>query len=985
MKRLILFLVITLNSMMVIAADKIAIVYPAKSTSLETLSAKEIRRYIYVRTGRMAELIRTDVVPTGYQTYIIVGTLGTNLVQSFSEKEESGKIISGLNRQEYSIVTLSTLKSKYHVIVGGDEIGTLYGAYKFIEAMGVRFYLDGDVIPDEKLDFTNIKVNEKGKPLFELRGIQPFHDFPEGPDWWNVDDYKAIIAQLPKLRMNFFGLHTYPEGGVGPEPTVWIGMKENSNDEGEVTFSYPSTYNNTFRNAWGYKPKATSNYAFGASRIFECDTFGAAVQKSLLPWPKTPLQQNQVFNQTAHLLNEAFKFAHLLGIKTCVGTEAPLIVPGLLKEELQNEGKGYRDKNVIKKIYEGMFDRIAKSSPIDYYWLWTPEGWTWNGAADSTVSKTEDDILTAYEALKESKAKFQLATCGWVLGPPKDRAEFDRILPKNIPFSCINRNVGRDPVEPQFARIGGREKWAIPWLEEDPLLTQPQFWVGRMRKDAADALKYNCNGLFGIHWRTRILGPNVAALANAAWNQDNFKAITLKNFTGVEVLGGNTEEYPATILNRNQLEQYLYKTFRGGLEGYDITLPNGYYSLTLKMVDCYYDQADKRVFDVIVQGKKVLANVDIAANVGRFNAYDRMIEKVKVDEGKLSIRFVPVKDVPNISALVIEGENYNIKINCGGDDYMDYTSDVSIQNSTRYLDASDFYLDWAAINFGKENATEIAAIFASIDGHFPTPTSWMNGPGGIKPNKNDLEVEMRKYDFVDKFQVIQPKINGAGNIDRFRYWLNTMKYFKEMAKTGCWAGALEQAVDELKQTPPAEQKSIVLQKVIPIRNELMNCYSNMMGYLLSTVTNMSELGTIMNIESHIMAPDKNILNRYDSLVQKISDMTLVKPSSEYTGEARIIVITNRTSLTNGENLYLKVILLGQHDPGKSFLHWKTLGAKEYRHIPLKHIGRNVYEVILPASDIGGNDFEYYISSQASGKMLVIPATSPTINRSVVIM
>jgi hypothetical protein len=44
-----------------------------------------------------------------------------------------------------------------------------------------------------------------------------------------------------------------------------------------------------------------------------------------------------------------------------------------------------------------------------------------------------------------------------------------------------------------------------------------------MRRDAADALKYGCTGLFGIHWRTRILGPNVSALARAAWEQAGWK------------------------------------------------------------------------------------------------------------------------------------------------------------------------------------------------------------------------------------------------------------------------------------------------------------------------------------------------------------------------------------------------------------------------------------------------------------------------------
>ena len=55
-------------------------------------------------------------------------------------------------------------------------------------------------------------LDETRKPLFELRGIQPFHDFPEGPDWWNRDGYKAVLGQLPKMGMNFFGLHTLSRG-----------------------------------------------------------------------------------------------------------------------------------------------------------------------------------------------------------------------------------------------------------------------------------------------------------------------------------------------------------------------------------------------------------------------------------------------------------------------------------------------------------------------------------------------------------------------------------------------------------------------------------------------------------------------------------------------------------------------------------------------------------------------------------------------------
>ena len=54
--------------------------------------------------------------------------------------------------------------------------------------------------------------------------LQPFHDFPEGPDWWSAEDYKAIFTQLTKMRMNFLGIHCYPEGLPYAEPTVWHGL-----------------------------------------------------------------------------------------------------------------------------------------------------------------------------------------------------------------------------------------------------------------------------------------------------------------------------------------------------------------------------------------------------------------------------------------------------------------------------------------------------------------------------------------------------------------------------------------------------------------------------------------------------------------------------------------------------------------------------------------------------------------------------------------
>ena len=52
------------------------------------------------------------------------------------------------------------------------------GAYRLAEHLGVRFYVHGDVVPDGRIPLTMPQLDEMGTPLFNRRGIQPFHDFP---------------------------------------------------------------------------------------------------------------------------------------------------------------------------------------------------------------------------------------------------------------------------------------------------------------------------------------------------------------------------------------------------------------------------------------------------------------------------------------------------------------------------------------------------------------------------------------------------------------------------------------------------------------------------------------------------------------------------------------------------------------------------------------------------------------------------------------
>ena len=480
--------------------------------SIEQLAAQEIRKYVYQRTGELLPVKEWEENGPIEGDAIIVGNHSSALIQSM------GYELPVMGGDDFILKTLDAPGGKRLLVCGGSKTGTLYAAYHLAEQIGIGFYLEGDVVPDQQVSFVFPELDILQSPLFSRRGIQPFHDFPEGPDWWDKEDYKAVFAQLPKLKMNFFGLHTYPEGSVGPEPLTWIGLSGDINPDGTVKTAYHSRHFTTQSGTWGYRPLKTSDYTHGAGKLYDRDDFGVEYMRNRTPWPD-PEDEAQLFNDVGAFLNDIFTFASKIGIQTCIGTEIPLVLPEQFIVQLQEKGLDPESPEVRQKIYEGIFTRIAKSHPLDFYWFWTPEDWTWSGNKKEDLDLTIRDFNAAIEAMKVVNPGFRLATCGWVLGPMNDRALFDNYLPKDIAFSCINRQLGWEPVDPAFLRISEREKWAIPWMEDDPALIIPQFWVGRMRRDAADAYAYGCNGYFGIHWRTRVLSMNVSSLAKAAWNQ----------------------------------------------------------------------------------------------------------------------------------------------------------------------------------------------------------------------------------------------------------------------------------------------------------------------------------------------------------------------------------------------------------------------------------------------------------------------------------
>ena len=938
------------------------------------LAGREVRRYLYLRTGGLAQIagpednIKADSV-------IVIGVKGAAHLKGYLQDKAFARRIESLGPQQYVIKTAGRVV----LIAGGDPIGALYGAYRFIEHFGVRFYLHGDVIPDKQIAWKTPEIDLTGKPLFALRGINTWGSHPFGFDQWSADDYRSTIAQLAKMRMNFIGMHCYLTHPY-TEPTVWIGTTGGFNKEGKVTGGYPARYYNTlWRGHWGpILPGKTGDYPFGAAMMFEDDAWGPDVIKGLCPTPGTPESCNKLFNRVGVQFNEAFGFAKLVGVKTCLGTEAPLkkFMPKELRNRLTAKGLEPNNPEVLTRIYKGVFERIKAAHPLDYYWIWTPEGWTWGGNSAKDMQATVEDVKIAAGALKNVGAPFKLATSGWVLGPKGDRAAFDKMIPKSIAMSAISRQIGYTPLDPAFGRITGREKWAIPWLESDDFLASPQLWVARTRKDAADALGYKCDGLMGLHWRTRIIGPNASALAQAGWDQSwNAPGSTLKKTAEPkrdEVLGGQVAKYPGQKISGTQ-EDPIYQTCRYNLAGYNLVVPNGKYRVKLKFCEPHFDAAGKRVCYVKIQDKVALRLFDIFAKVGKFAACDQAFNGVEVTDGMLRIGIVNRKSMACISGIVIEGKGFIRRINCGGPAWKGYTADPRPTRRTwkggnvpRGLPAGDFYRDWAMTSFGAEVAGKSAAIFEKVDGKVPQPLGGGCPSGSIRANAQPWDKVAGDYAFIDELAALRPAVKGPGNRERFDYWLNTFKYQQSLAKIQCMLGAFNVAIKANPKT------------ALPLYKQLLAEYAKTVRLRMNTVTTHGGMATIVNLLQHAKFRPVVI----DNPTKRLPNAT--EPSKTYKGPGRIIVTTVRTSLVAGESLTLKAIVLSEKPARGVTLNWRALDGKSFQKVPLKHIARGVYSITLGPKAIGSNDFEYYITAQANGE-LHYPPTAPKINNTVVVV
>jgi len=118
--------------------------------------------------------------------------------------------------------------------------------------------------------------------------------------------------------------------------------------------------------------------------------------------------------------------------------------------------------------------------------------------------------------------------------------------------------------------------------------------------------------------------------------------------------------YPVHINGTDN--QAMYNVERFGVFNYKIPVPNGQYTVRLHFTELFHNSVGKRVFNVDIEGARVLNNFDILTQVAKFTALQKAYI-ANVNDGELNINLTKTVDNAQLVAIeVVKGAVGTIRV-----------------------------------------------------------------------------------------------------------------------------------------------------------------------------------------------------------------------------------------------------------------------------------------------------------------------------------
>ncbi len=442
-------------------------------------------------------------------------------------------------------------------LIGATPQAVLYSVFDFLERQGAFFGLDGEVYPLEPahaLNFPSPGEPWQSQPRFSVRGLVPWPDFLNCVTIYNREDWRAYLEAMVRMRFNTLGVHVYDAESF---------LSFEYAGAGHLAFA-----DTTATNRAGYLPERTSRYGMGAADFFADEVFGSeATTQARSCWEAEEFAQK--------LWGEAFRYAQQLGIRTGVGFE-PYQIPDEIYRATPPEAhltspdpkiplpRIDPESIAARDILEARLGHLLETYPtVDYVWLWEDEGASW-ASQQSNVPLSVTPFKQAHDFLRRNAPDKRLVISGWG-GVVRHFAYFHKALPQDIVFASLSDNLGWDPVSEEYAKLEGRERWPIPWLEDDPAMWFPQFHVARFVRDMDLAENYGCQGLMGIHWRHRIMDIDAGFQSRYSWNKELTPAKFFLDFAAVQAREARAPKL-AKVLEDTDRDRLILCTWTGEIK-----------------------------------------------------------------------------------------------------------------------------------------------------------------------------------------------------------------------------------------------------------------------------------------------------------------------------------------------------------------------------------------------------------------------------------
>jgi hypothetical protein len=184
--------------------------------ALERFAARELERYL-------AKLhVSADSI-------FLIGSPATNsrVRQALGESNWPAVSNQGI------VLKRGKLNGRSVLVVGGNSSrATLWAVYELLERWGVRFLVDRDILPDAPVTAAMLAHDAVLEPNLTIRQWRVMNADACGPEAWGMAQYRPLIDQLAKLKINRLYVYIWPwhpfvdfkAGGIARRSgTLWFG------------------------------------------------------------------------------------------------------------------------------------------------------------------------------------------------------------------------------------------------------------------------------------------------------------------------------------------------------------------------------------------------------------------------------------------------------------------------------------------------------------------------------------------------------------------------------------------------------------------------------------------------------------------------------------------------------------------------------------------------------------------------------------------